>query len=206
MEICLSAQDNLELARKYLNKCIYSCAKLANINVTPAEIQAVLEDIDVSRISPEHKRIIKNLQKAWLFALDNLEQATDLDFLCKINSIISDDDQAGKLRDQPNEKNLPPPEPETVKKDLNTILNIEDTIEKALEYFLYGCKYQLFSKGNKRTVLIATNCILIKNGAGLLIIQDKDLVDFNLKSLYYYNTGKSRPFKDFLAENCIIKQ
>lgn len=206
MEFCLSRQDNLELAKKYLIKGIYSCAKLANINITFHEIQAVLENIDVYRISPEHKSIIKNLQKAWNYALDNLDQTPDLDFLCKINSIILDNEQAGKLRDKPNEKNLPPPDPETVKKDLETILRIEDTLEKALEYFLYGCKYQLFSNGNKRTVLIATNSILIKNGAGLLLIQDKDYVDFNLKSLYYYNTGKSKPFKDFLVENCIIKQ
>ncbi|HEY8443849.1 MAG TPA: Fic family protein [Clostridia bacterium] len=208
MDICLSRQDNLELAQKYLTKGIYSCAKLANINITPYEIQAVLEDIDVSRISDEHKRIIKNLQKAWQYALDNLDKETNLEFLSKINSIILEgiDEQAGKLRAQPNEKNLPPPNPETVKQDLDTILKIEDTIEKALEYFLYGCKYQLFPKGNKRTVLIGTNSILIKNGAGLLLIQDKDLVDFNLKSLYYYNTSKSKPFKDFLYENCIITQ
>ncbi|HEY8424269.1 MAG TPA: Fic family protein [Clostridia bacterium] len=201
----LSQENSLELAQKYLTKCVYSCAKLTNINVTLHEVQAILDDINVCRISQEQKTAIKNLQKAWQYALENLSLEPDLDFLRKINSIVlSDlDSDAGQLRAKPNEKNLPPPDPAQTAQDLENMLKIEDPIDKAIEYFIYGCKNQLFSKGVKRTMLIAANFILIKNDAGLMLIQDKDLVDYSLKSLYFYNTGKNKPLKEFLR-NCVI--
>lgn len=207
---CLSKEDNLKLAQNYLTKSIHSCAKMANINITPTETQALLDDVDVSRISDEHKRIIKNLQKAWQFALDNIDSEINLDWISKINAIILDgfeDVQGGVLRTKVNHKNMPPPDLKKTIEDLKKISEIEDPLEQALECFLYGgCKNRLFWLGNKRAFLIAANIILIRGGAGLLIIQDKDLVDFNLKSLYYFNTDKKEPLKEFLIENCLITQ
>ncbi|NLC17338.1 MAG: Fic family protein [Clostridiales bacterium] len=211
MRTCrLSKEDNLALARNYLTKSIYSCARMAYINITPDELKAVLDDIDVSRISDEHKKIIKNLNRAWQYALDNLDSEINLDLICKINAIILDgceDVQGGVLRTKVNHKNMPPPDPQKTIEDLKNISKIEDPLEQALECFLYGgCKNRLFWLGNKRAFLIAANIILIRGGAGLLIIQDKDLVDFNLKSLYYFNTDKKDPLKEFLVENCLITQ
>ena len=64
-------------------------------------------------------------------------------------------------------------------------------------FFVWKVQKQAVWLGNKRAFLIAANIILIRGGAGLLIIQDKDLVDFNLKSLYYFNTAKKTRSKNF---------
>ena len=57
--------------------------------------------------------------------------------------------------------------------------------------------------GNKRTSLLAANKILIENGAGLLLIQETQLLAFNSRLLDYYNTGNGEELKTFLYERCI---
>lgn len=207
---CLSKEESLLLAKRLQYKSIYSSARLEGINITYSEIQAILQDINVTRVSGKSIRIIKNLKTAWDYILDNIDTDINLDLLCKINSLVLqdfEDDGAGQLRDADMEvsgKNiLPPPKPMEVISDLERILSTGSATDKAIECFLYGCINQLFSIGNKRAFMIAANMILIKNGAGLLIVDDKDLIDFNLKLLYFYNTKKSEPLKELLYKNCL---
>ncbi len=206
----LSKEDNLSLAKNLKTRSIYSSVRLEGINITYAETQAILNGINVTRISQKSTDIIKNLKLAWDYCLDNIEKDIDLDLICKINSLVLnglDEENAGKLRDADMEvsgKNiLPPPKYDDVIIALETILNSGTSVDKALNCFLYGCINQLFFIGNKRAFMLASNMILIKNGAGLMLVDEKHLIDFNLKLLYFYNTAKSLPLKELLYNNCI---
>lgn len=207
----LSKEENLALAKNLVTKSIYSSARLEGINISLAESKAILDGIDVTRISKSSVALINDLKTAWDYTLDNIDTQINLELLCTINSLVLksiEDFCVGTLRETEMEvsgKNiLPPPNKDKVISDLEKILNNGTKTQQAIECFLYGCSNQLFSLGNKRTFMIVSNMILIQDGAGLMIVDDKDLIDFNLKLLYFYNTAKSQPLKDLLYNNCII--
>ena len=211
---CLSKEENLLLAKKLMTKSIYSSARLEGIAITYPETQAIIDGINVTRVSSKNIKIIKNLKSTWDYVLDNIDQEVNLDLICQINSLVLNDFEdigAGLLRDADMEvsgKNiLPPPEREKVLIDLEEILkNSGSATQQAIEYFLYGCINQLFFIGNKRAFMIAANMILIKNGAGVMVVDDKNFIDFNLKLLYFYNTHKSEPLKELLYTKCLIEK
>lgn len=208
----LSKEENLLLAKRLIIKSIYSSARLEGINITYLETQAIIDGINVTRVSNKSIHIIKNLKTAWDYVLDNIDQDISLDLLCKINSLVLQDIVdigVGFLRNADMEvsgKNiLPPPKREKVLIDLEEILkNSGSATQQAIECFLYGCINQLFFIGNKRACMVVANMLLIKNGAGLIIVDDKDLIEFNLKLLYFYNTHKSELLKELLYNKCLI--
>lgn len=58
------------------------------------------------------------------------------------------------------------PEEKEIKKGIENIMQSkQSTTAKALEYFIWGAKEQLFWDGNKRTSLICANKILLQEGA-----------------------------------------
>ena len=69
---------------------------------------------------------------------------------------------------------------------------------------LYGMRNQLFWDGNKRTSLISANKILIQNGKGILMVQDKYLKEFSQLLTQYYDTNQSEEIEKFLYNHCIF--
>lgn len=84
------------------------------------------------------------------------------------------------------------------------ILNADTSAtEKALNAFAWGTRSQLFWDGNKRTSLTLANKILLRAGAGMLTVQEKNMEQFNEKLLAFYNTGDAEPLKVFLYDHAI---
>ncbi len=75
---------------------------------------------------------------------------------------------------------------------------------RALKLFLWMCKSQLFWDGNKRSASICCNKVLLDNGCGLLVIQEKDLKEFNTLLSNSYETNQDKEIINFLYEKCII--
>ena len=69
---------------------------------------------------------------------------------------------------------------------------------------LFGMRSQLFWDGNKRTSLISANKILIQNGKGILMVQDKNLKEFSQLLTQYYDTNQSEKIEEFLYNHCIF--
>lgn len=90
-------------------------------------------------------------------------------------------------------------------KQIDNILSssISDT-EKALDYFLFACRSQLFWDGNKRTASIIANKIMIDSGVGVLIVEERYLRRFNKLMIEFYETANKDKIKQFLYDNCII--
>lgn len=99
---------------------------------------------------------------------------------------------------------IPPiPNEKEVNNEIDTILKIENTTEKAIEYMLYGMKSQLFWDGNKRTSTICANKIMIENGNGIIKVPDNKLQEFNVLLSEYYSVNKKDKIKQFIYNNCI---
>lgn len=75
--------------------------------------------------------------------------------------------------------------------------------EKALNAFAWGTRSWLFRDGNKRTSLTLANKILLRTGAGMLTVQEKNMEQFNEKLFALYNTGDAEPLKVFLYDHAI---
>ena len=99
---------------------------------------------------------------------------------------------------------IPPiPNEKEVNNEIDTILKIENTTEKAIEYMLYGMKSQLFWDGNKRTSTICSNKIMIENGNGIIKVPDNKLQEFNVLLSEYYSVNEKDKIKQFIYNNCI---
>ena len=101
--------------------------------------------------------------------IETVDAELTLGYICKINEYISRNEslQWGVLRNgRVGVGDFIPsvPEKENVLKELERIGSIKEPVERALDYFAYGCKQQLFWDGNKRTSTIVASKILIEAG------------------------------------------
>ena len=86
----------------------------------------------------------------------------------------------------------------------NILSSNTTTTEKALHYFMWAAKNQLFWDGNKRTSLICANKILLQDGKGIFTIRDSNVTEFNtLLTAYYEDDGMADHLMKFLYSNSI---
>src|SRR5699024_6145937 len=95
------------------------------------------------------------------------------------------------------------PNKENVIDNIDRILNIESVTERAIRYFLWGMRSQLFWDGNKRTSTLCANKILISEGKGILTIPEKYIREFNVRLSEFYNTNDYSKIDKFIYDNCI---
>lgn len=93
-----------------------------------------------------------------------------------------------------------------VKKDvleeIERINEIKKPVDRALEYFAYACKQQLFWDGNKRTSTMVASKILIESGEGILTIGRDNAEEFNITLNSWYLKNELQPLKNCLRK-CI---
>ncbi len=94
------------------------------------------------------------------------------------------------------------PVKQEVIKELERIMAIKDAIERAIAYFAYACKRQLFRDGNKRTSTIVASKILIESGNGILTIGKDHAEEFNTALNNWYLNDERKPLEDCLRK-CI---
>lgn len=206
----LTLEQNIFLAKKQLVQSIYSGAKIEGLGVTFPETQTILNGVNVGSVPLDEIECILNLRNAWKYTLNNIEKPFDLEFICNVNNEVSRNESLewGKLRTGQvgiggTEWKPEIPNAAKVKEDIEKILSEGSATDKAINYFLYGCRNQLFWDGNKRTSSICANKILISNGAGILNVPEKSILEFNEKLTDYYNTNSPSVMQNFLYEKCL---
>ncbi|MFV0288106.1 MAG: Fic family protein [Mycoplasmatales bacterium] len=151
--------------------------------------------------------IVINLKNAWKEILKQEEEKINYEYILKIHSEVAKGQvlEWGKLRSGEvgiSEIDYIPSSPEKtkVKEKILEILKIQDSLEKALKYYCYGTKNQLFWDGNKRTSLLISNKMLIDNGLGIMSKSKKNLNEYysSLNEVY------KMELKEFLKNKCIV--
>ena len=206
----MSLEENMFLAKRNLVDNIYSNARMEGLNVTFPQTKTILEGINVPELKIDEIQCILNLRDAWKYVLNNIKEEFNLEFICKINEFVARNESLawGKLRNGKVEitgtSYIPEvPDEMTVRKNIEKILKIENTTERAIEYMLYGMRNQLFWDGNKRTSTIAANKIMIENGNGIIKIPDNKLEEFTVLLSEFYSTNNKEEIKQFIFDNCI---
>lgn len=134
-----------------------------------------------------------------------------LDFICKINSLVSRNESLewGVLRKGIvgiNGTDYKPEIPTAEDIQENTLKYLkEDSITKsAIKLMLYLMRAQIFWDGNKRTSMIAANKIMIQNGKGIITVKEENINEFNKLLTNYYNTNDMTNIEQFIYEKCIF--
>ncbi|MCL2494446.1 MAG: Fic family protein [Oscillospiraceae bacterium] len=204
----LTLEQNLFAAKRGMVDYIYHSAKLEGCNVTFPETYTILEGVNVGSVTLDDIQTILNLRDAWRFVMCTLEEAFTPTYLCKINEYISRNEslawgvlRTGGVGISGTEYKPPLPTPESAQALIDGLTGT--ATQRAIAFFLLGCRAQLFWDGNKRTSTLAANKILMQAGAGIFAIREKDALEFNTRLLDYYNTGDLSVIDRWLYDNCI---
>ncbi|MGM9609790.1 MAG: Fic family protein [Eubacteriales bacterium] len=206
----MSRKENYFLAKKYLVASIYSGAKIEGVDVTFSETETLLNGTNVPHLTVDDILVVCRLRNAWRFVLNHPEEEFGLEYVCRVNAEVSNNASPawGELRTGnigiTGTAYVPAiPKESEVREAIARIMAQENPIERALDYYLYGCRTQLFWDGNKRTSFICANKILMDAGEGILHIRDRHFSEFSEQLQNFYRTGDGTLLKTFLYENCL---
>jgi Fic family protein len=207
----LTREQNIFLAKKLIVENIYHGARLEGCNVTFPDTKTILDGVSVANLKMNEVECILNLRDAWKYLIVNIEKPFNLEFICKMNELVARNESLewGSLRTGTvgiggTDYQPAIPEKEQVIKEINAILNLKSITERAIRYFLWACRSQLFWDGNKRTGTLCANKILIFEGKGILSIKENYLQEFNKRLTDFYNTNDYSLIDGFIYENCIF--
>lgn len=203
---------NIDFARANLKGNIYDQAVLEGVATTFPQTEAIIDNGEVSGMTPYDIQKILNLKHAWEFILDKdvIKNGTDYGVLTYIARIVNEGfiTEGGRVRNVPvtigGTSYVPPiPEEYLVKEELARLLKgKEEAIDKAISLCLYCMKTQIFVDGNKRTAVILACHYLITQGAGLLVIPEKRVPEFKQLLVNYYEGKGEDAIRNFLKEKC----
>lgn len=206
----LTLEQNIFLAKRNIIDNIYAGARMEEINVTFLQVKKILEGINVLNLKIDEIQCILNLRDAWKYVINNIKEEFNINFICKINELVARSEsiewgvlRSGNVQITGTEYIPDVPEEEVVKKQIDEILKIKNTTERAIEYMLYGMRSQLFWDGNKRTSMICANKIMIENGNGIIKVSDNKLEEFNTLLSEFYTSNDKVKIKQFIFDNCI---
>ncbi len=205
----MNREESIFLAKKLFTELVFNTAYIEGVNITFPQTQAIIDGAIVNNVPVSDIQTILNLKDAWKYMIENVDVPTDIDFIAKINERVSKNESLewGVLRSGTvgiaGTDYIPLiPNKHQVQERLDQINQIENAIERAIEYFCYAVRAQLFWDGNKRTSTIVASKILIESGQGVLTIDKSNALVFNESLLHYYDTNDNKPLKECLFK-CI---
>ena len=203
----LTRQQNIFLAKKIFTELVFNTAYIEGCNVTFPQTQTIIDGAVVNGISVDDIQTVLNLRDGWKFVINSVHKPLTLEYVGTINAYVSRNESLewGVLRKGTVGVGsfLPTiPVKEDVVKEIERINGIDKPIDRALEYFAYACKQQLFWDGNKRTSTMVASKILIENGEGILTIGKDQAEEFNVTLNNWYLRDELQPLKDCLKK-CI---
>ncbi len=203
----LTKQQNIFLAKKTFTELVFNTAYIEGCNVTFVQTQTIIDGAVVNGISVDDIQTVLNLRDGWRFIINSVDAPLSLEYICKVNEYVSRNESLewGVLRKGTvGVGDFIPTVPvkEDVLKEIDRIVKMDEPVEKALEYFAYACKQQLFWDGNKRTSTMVASKILIENGQGILTIGKENAEEFNITLNNWYLKNELQPLKDCLRK-CI---
>ena len=199
----------IEMAKRLLVDSIWKSANLEGLGTTFPKTEAILANAPTTTKTEEVLFVI-NMKRAWQFLLDNLAYSNCIMLLREFDKIVGEllFNYAGEIRTIPVQIGGTSWEPEMphtgiIINSIKEIEQIEDVELKALKYFCYIARTQMFIDGNKRVAQLMTNKVLIENNIGIFQIPIEKLEEFKEMLIEYYETGNDIKIIGFMKEYCI---
>lgn len=205
----LTREENLFLAKKLWDESIFCGMKMENRNITFPETKAILNGINVPRVSIDDAYAVCRYRDAWKFVLETLDEPLTLAYMIRVNEIVARGEalRVGALRDGTDtigELTPKVPTVEEVEQTMSILQNCRTSdTQRALDTFTSFVRMQPFWDGNKRTAMLLANKDLITHGRGLLVVTEKNGLVFNETLSQFISHGKPTPFQKQLFEQCL---
>ena len=96
----MNRRESVFLAKKLFTELVFNTASIEGVNVTFPQTQAIIDGAVVNNITVSDIQTVLNLRDAWRFALETLDTPITLDYICKINELVSKNEslECGVLR------------------------------------------------------------------------------------------------------------
>lgn len=211
----MQRSENIFIAKRMLVDTIYRSAKLEGIAVTYAQTIDILENINCGNIKPSAVNDIINLKNAWKYILEHLDSNLDLALIKNCHSIIGRGMdiplyEIGEFRTSGvgiGGTSWRPETPNTEKlhTELEKLKQIADAENRSISIFLWIMRSQMFRDGNKRVANLIANFEMIKNGAGIISVPEKDISQFKTLLVKYYETNTDTEIRNFLNYKCTYR-
>ncbi len=199
----------IEMAKRLLVDSIWKSANLEGLGTTFPKTEAILANAPTTTKTEEVLFVI-NMKRAWQFLLDNLEYSNNLMLLREYNKIVGEllFNYAGEIRTIPVQIGGTSWEPEMphtgiIIETIDEIEKYENVELRALKYFCYVARTQMFIDGNKRVAQLIANKVLIENNIGIFQIPIEKLEEFKILLIQFYESGNDEEIIGFMKEYCI---
>lgn len=199
----------VEMAKRLLVDSIWKSANLEGLGTTFPKTEAILANAPTNTKTEEVLFVI-NMKRAWQFLLDNLNYSNCIALLREYNKIVGEllFTYAGEIRTIPVQIGGTSWEPEMphtgiIIDTLEDIEKIEDVELKALKYFCYVARVQMFIDGNKRVAQLIANKVLIEHDIGIFQIPIEKLEKFKMLLIQFYESDNDKEIIEFMKEYCI---
>lgn len=199
----------IAMAKRLLVDSIWKSANLEGLGTTFPKTEAILANAP-TQTTKEEMLFILNMKRAWQFLFDNIDYQNDIALLREFNKIVGEllFYNAGEIRTIPVQIGGTSWEPEipntlTIMDSLQELNAIEDIELRALRYFCFIARTQMFIDGNKRVAQLITNKILIQHDIGIFQIPIEKLEEFKTLLISFYETGNDNDIISFMQEYCI---
>ena len=199
----------IEMAKRLLVDSIWKSANLEGLGTTFLKTEAILANAPTTTKTEEVLFVI-NMKRAWQFLLDNLAYNNCIMLLREFDKIVGEllFSYAGEIRTIPVQIGGTSWEPEMphtgiIMDSLKEIELIEDVELRALKYFCYIARTQMFIDGNKRVAQLMANKVLIENNIGIFQISMEKMEEFKGMLIEFYETGNDIRMIAFMKEYCI---
>lgn len=199
----------IAMAKRLLVDSIWKSANLEGLGTTFPKTEAILANAP-TQTTKEEMLFILNMKRAWQFLFDNLDYQNNIALLREFNKIIGEllFYNAGDIRTIPVQIGGTSWEPEMpntaiIMDSLQELNTIEDVELRALKYFCFVARTQMFIDGNKRVAQLIANKILIEQNIGIFQIPIEKLEEFKTLLILFYETGKDEAIISFMDKYCI---
>lgn len=199
----------IEMAKRMLVDSIWKSANLEGLGTTFPKTEAILANAPTTTKTEEVLFVI-NMKRAWQFLLDNLEYNNSIMLLREFDKIVGEllFSYAGDIRTIPVQiggTSWEPKMPHTgiIMECMKEIEQIEDIELKALKYFCYIARTQMFIDGNKRVAQLMANKVLIEKNVGIFQIPIEKLEEFKGMLIEFYETGEDTEIIRFMKTHCV---
>lgn len=204
--------QNVDFARANMKANIYDQAVLEGVGTSFPQTEEIINNGIVNGVKATDVQKILNLKHAWEFILDIDVLQSDSNFymVSHIAKLVNEGFymEGGRVRNVPvtigGSSYVPPiPIESAVKEAIEKIvLSGNEPIDIAIELCLYCMKTQIFIDGNKRASVIFANQYLISHGQGFLVIPEKEVPEFKMLLVKYYEGENHDIIRKFLKEKC----
>jgi len=207
----LTVKENTFLVKKNLVALIQSNSKFEGISTTLPQTKTIVEGMGVSGVIIEAIGVIVNLKRGWEYVINSTDKF-DNNLVKKINGIVARDDdidsvaiRTGNIQISGVDYEPKIPTEEELISDINMYTHNESQskTQNIIELMYKMMRKQYFWDGNKRTAILFANYYMIRNGLGVLNINEQQMEEFNELLSAYYNSNDMTVILRWTYDNCI---